>query len=91
MVCTIGASGPMPPPDAMHSHEIGINDRSMRTSVEVPDTWMLSTISSTSPGEPMKRVASAANTPTPPSTTKPTKPVRCVGHSTCCSRWSTSR
>ena len=56
VVCTSGASGPIPPPDAMHSHEIGISERNMRTPVAVPDTWMLSTMSSTSPGLPTNRV-----------------------------------
>src|SRR5262249_44490174 len=91
VVCTSGASGPMAPPDEMQSHEIGISDRSMRTPVAEPDTWMLSTISSTSPGEPTKRVTTPANSPTPPRIRNPTAPLHSVGQSTFWSRWMTSR
>ena len=72
------------------SHEIGIRDRSMRTPLAEPDTWMLSTMSSTSPGLPTQRVASAAKRPAPPSTTNPIAPLHSVGHNTCCSRWRTA-
>ena len=91
VVCTSGASGPIPPPDAMQSHEIGISERSIRTPVAVPDTWMLSTMSSTSPGLPTNFAIRAATRPTPPRMAKPTAPLHSVGQSTCCSRWSTSR
>ena len=91
MVCTSGASGPIAPPDAMHSHEIGINERNVRMPVAEPDTWMLSTMSSTSPGLPTQRVTSAANRPAPPSTRKPIAPLHSVGHRTCWRRWITRR
>ena len=52
---------------------------------------MLSTMSSTSPGLPTNRVTSPAKRPTPPRIAKPIAPLHSVGHSTCCSRWSTRR
>ena len=91
VVCTNGASGPIAPPDAMQTHEIGISERSVRMPVAEPDTWMLSTMSSTSPGLPTQRVTSAANRPAPPSTTNPIAPLHSVGQRTCWSRCRTSR
>jgi hypothetical protein len=55
------------------------------------ETWMLSTMSSTSPGLPAKRVTSLAKRPTAPRIAKPITPLHSVGQSTCCRRCSTNR
>ncbi len=91
VVWTSGASGPIPPPDAMQSNDVGISDRNIRTPVAVPDTWMLSTMSSTSPGVPTNFTIRATTMPTPPRMAKPTAPPHSVGQRTCCRRWSASR
>ena len=52
VVCTSGASGPIALPAPMPSSDTGTSERSARTSARCLPTWMLSTISSTSPGAP---------------------------------------
>ena len=90
-VVTSGASGPAAAPAAIVIADIGTSERNERTLGAPPDTWMLSTSSSTSPGLPSTRAITATRTPTPPSTTNCSAPLKCSGASPCCSRWMTRR
>ncbi len=68
-VVTNGASGPAAPPAEIVRSDIGISDLRVRTPGAVPETWMLSTSSSTSPGLPSISPITTTATPVAPSTT----------------------
>ena len=90
-VVTNGASGPAAAPAAIVTADIGTSERSDRTLGAPPETWMLSTSSSTSPGLPSARASTTTSTPTAPSTRNSAAEEKLSGARTCWSRWITSR